>query len=142
MASSDLSAPSPHAEATLTLAHALRTPLTSLSLGLGLLDSGALGELSEAQREIVRALTCDVARLSLLVDRALQTDRLGAYAGPVERSPTDLGELVKSAGAPIVEQARERHIRVDSELPSGIIVVADPVKIGWVVASLMGNALR
>jgi signal transduction histidine kinase len=138
----DPKTPPPDAEATLSLAHALRTPLTSLSLGLGLLDEGMVGALSDAQREIVRALISDVARLSLLVDRTLQTDRLGAYAGPIERAPIDLGELVRSAGAPIVEQAREKGIRVVSALPSGITVVADPVKIGWVTSSLMGNALR
>src|SRR5262249_28856744 len=66
----------------------------------------------------------------------------GSHAGPIERSPIDLGELVKSAGAPIVEQARERQICVALALPPGIIVVADPVKISWVISSLMGNALR
>lgn len=142
MAAPDPKAPPIDAEATLSLAHALRTPLTSLSLGLGLLDEGVLGALSDAQREIVRALLVDVARLSLLVDRTLQTDRLGAYAGPVERAPIDLGDLVRSAAVPIVEQAVEKGIRVVLTLPEGITVVADPVKIGWVVSSLMGNALR
>jgi signal transduction histidine kinase len=142
MDGADPKGPPPDAEATLSLAHALRTPLTSLSLGLGLLDEGALGALSDAQLEIVRALIDDVARLSLLVDRTLQTDRLGAYAGPVERAPIDLGELVRSAAAPIVEQAREKDVRVVLGLPEGITVVADPVKLGWVASSLMGNALR
>src|SRR5215470_17085929 len=136
------STPPGDTESTLALAHALRTPLTSLSLGLGLLDEGALGALSEAQRDVVRALVNDVARLSLLVDRALRIDRLGAYAGPIERAPIDLGELVRISGEPIVEQARDKGISVELELPEGIIVVADPVKLGWVIASLMGNALR
>lgn len=129
-------------EATLALAHALRTPLTSLLLGLGMLDEGSLGALSDAQREIVRALVGEAARLSLLVERALQTDRLGAYAGPIERAPINLGELVARAGAPIVEQARALGIHVALSVPSAITVVVDPAKIGWVVASLMGNALR
>jgi len=141
MSAGDRRAP-PAAEATLALAHALRTPLTSLALGLGLLDEGALGALNEAQRDVVGALVNDVARLSLLVDRALQIDRLGAYAGPVERAPIDLGELVRTAGEPIVEQARGKGVSVDFALLAGVTVVADPVKLGWVIASLMGNALR
>jgi len=142
MSAGDHRDPPPDTEATLALAHALRTPLTSLSLGLGLLDEGALGALSEVQRDVVRALVNDVARLSLLVDRALQTDRLGAYAGPVERAPVDLGELVRIAGEPIARQARDKGVNVALDLPSGIVVIADPVKLGWVTASLMGNALR
>jgi signal transduction histidine kinase len=127
---------------TLALAHALRTPLTSLALGLGLLDDGALGVLNEAQHEVVRVLVADVARLSLLVDRRLETERLGAYAGPIERARIDLAELTLRAVAPIVRQAQDRGVRVDLALPSLISVVADPVKLAWVVASLMGNALR
>lgn len=137
--------PQPHppdAESTLALAHALRTPLTSLSLGLGLLDEGVLGALTEAQQEVVRGLVGDVARLSLLVDRHLNTDRLGVYAGPIERTAVDLGDLVRCAAAPIERQADERGVCLALDLPKGIAVIADPVKLAWVVASLLGNALR
>lgn len=142
MSGEDPRAAAPGAESTLALAHALRTPLTSLALGLGLLDEGALGALNESQRDVVRALVGDVARLSILVDRALQTDRLGAYAGPIERAPVDLGNLVRIAGEPIADQAREKGVDIHLDLPTGVTVVADPVKLGWVTASLMGNALR
>jgi signal transduction histidine kinase len=128
--------------ATLALAHALRTPLTSLALGLGLLDDGVLGPLGPAQHEVVQALVAEVARLTLLVDNALRTERLGAYAGPVDLHPIELGGLVEGASAPIVAQARERGVAVASRLPTRITVVADPVKLAWVVASVLGNALR
>ena len=133
--------PSPEAT-TLALAHALRTPLTSLVLGLCLLDEGALGPLSEAQREVVSALVSDAARLARLVDGELQTDRLGVYAGPVERVATDLGALVERAAVPIVAQAREQGIEITRALPGRIMAVLDPVKLRWVVASVLGNALR
>jgi signal transduction histidine kinase len=128
--------------ATLALAHALRTPLTAIAMGLGLLDGGALGPLGPAQHEVVRALVAEAARLTLLVDHALQTDRLGAYAGPVDLHPTELGGLVEGAAAPIVAQARERGVAVRFVLQPGITVVADAVKLAWVVASVLGNALR
>jgi signal transduction histidine kinase len=128
--------------ATLALAHALRTPLTSLALGLGLLDEGALGPLSEAQREVIRALVADVARLSLLVDQHLRLDHLGAHAGPIERARVDLGALVERAHAPLVEQAIERGVEVLRELSPDVSAVVDPVKMTWVIASLIGNALR
>ena len=128
--------------ATLALAHALRTPLTSLAMGLGLLDGGALGPLAAQQHEVVRALVAEVARLKLLVDHALRTERLGAYAGPVDLHPIELGGLVEGAAAPIVAQARERGVGFVSRLERGITVVADPVKLAWVVSSVLGNALR
>lgn len=78
--------PRPDAEAMLALAHALRTPLTSLALGLGLLEAGAFGPLSEAQREVVRDLVAEVARLSRIVDEEFPLEHLGAYAGPIDGS--------------------------------------------------------
>lgn len=130
------------AEATLALSHALRTPLTALALGLGLLEEGVLGELNEGQREIVRTLVGEVARLTSLVDRRLDTGLLGAYTGPVERVRIDLGDLVRSAAAPIERQAFDRGVRLVLDLAPDLAVIADPVKLGWVAVSLMGNALR
>jgi signal transduction histidine kinase len=132
----------PAAAATLDLAHALRTPLTSLSLGLGLLDEGALGPLTAIQRDVVRALVADAARLAVLVDGELQTERLGAYAGPIDRVGVDLGELLRAAALPIAIQAEEKGVRLASTLDPGVNIVADPVKLGWVATSLLGSALR
>jgi signal transduction histidine kinase len=136
------SAGSHDAESRLALAHALRTPLTSLALGLGLLDDGVLGRLDDTQREVVHTLVGEVARLTMLVERHLDTGPLGAYAGPVERVRVDLSELVRHAAEPIERQARERGVALRVALPGAAFVVADPVKLGWVAVSLMGNALR
>lgn len=132
----------PAAAATLDLAHALRTPLTSLSLGLGLLDEGALGPLTAIQRDVVRALVADAARLAVLIDGELRTDRLGLYAGPIDRVSVDLGELLRAAALPIAGQAEEKGVRLVSTLAPVVNVVADPVKLGWVATSLLGSALR
>jgi signal transduction histidine kinase len=132
----------PRADRTLELAHALRNPLTSLALGLGLLEEGALGPLDPVQREVVSALVADVAKLSLLVDRTLKIERLGAYAGPVDRRPACLDELVERAAAPLLPQAEARGVAIARALAPGIRAVVDPVKVTWVVASLLGNALR
>lgn len=129
-------------ETTLALAHALRTPLTSLALGLGLLDEGALGPLNDAQREVIRALVADVARLSLIVGRDLALDHLGAHAGPVERARADLGALVEGAIAPLVAQIEERGVALARAIEPGVIAVVDAVKTSFIVATLLGNALR
>ncbi len=132
----------PAAAATLDLAHALRTPLTSLSLGLGLLDEGALGPLTATQRDVVRALVADAARLAILVDGDLQTDRLGVYAGPIDRVPLDLAELLRAAALPIAAQAADKGVHLASTLAPSVDVVVDPVKLAWVATSLLGSALR
>jgi signal transduction histidine kinase len=127
---------------TLAIAHALRTPLTSIALGLGLLDDGVLGPLNEGQSGVIRTLVGEVARLALLVDRQLDTGHLGSYAGPVDRAPVDFSDLVRRAAVPIERQARDRGIEIRAVVTPGIRVLADHVKLSWVAVSLMGNALR
>jgi hypothetical protein len=75
----------PEAEATPALSHALRATLTSLTLGIGMLDGGTLGPLNDAQREVIAVLLVEVRRLALVVDGALQADLLGARAYPNEQ---------------------------------------------------------
>src|SRR5262249_30717215 len=70
--------------AALAVAHALRTPVTALALGLGLLEDGVLGALNEGQREVVHTLVGEVARLMHLLERDLDIEHLGAYTGPAQ----------------------------------------------------------
>jgi signal transduction histidine kinase len=126
----------------LGLAHALRTPLTSMALGLGLLEDGTLGALAPAQAEIIGVLRAELARVEILVAHGLDTDRLGPHAGPIERVKLTLRSLVEKAAGPIAAQGAARGVRVDVEAVGPEQVVADPIKLTWVVASLLGNALR
>jgi signal transduction histidine kinase len=132
----------PDPDRILALAHALRTPLTSMALGLGLLEDGTLGILAPAQAEIVGVLRSELARLEVLVVHGLDTARLGAHAGPVERIAVPLRSLVEKAARPIAAQGAARGVRVDALAVGPERVVADPIKFTWVIASLLGNALR
>jgi signal transduction histidine kinase len=125
----------------LELAHALRTPLTSALLATGLLESGGLGVLNDAQREVVASIVEDLDRLRRLVDAGLRIETLGAYAGPIERRRVGLAELATSAIEPLLAQSTTRQVRIELTVEDALVLV-DPIKLRWVVASLVGNALR
>lgn len=130
------------ADTVLALAHALRTPVTALALGVGLLESGAAGALTGTQREIVTALARELERLRSQLDLALDTGHLGAYAGPVAREAVELGALVGAALGPLGPQASAQAVRVALAAPRPVRAMVDPAKITWVVASVAGSALR
>ena len=88
-------------ETTLALAHALRTPLTSLALGLGLLEDGVLGALGDAQREVVRTLVAEVGRLTLL-----EGSRLPIVWG------APLGDNMMTGTAGLLASVRRLHKRI------------------------------
>lgn len=125
----------------LELAHALRTPLTSALLATGILENGRLGALSDAQREVVASIVSDLDKLSRLVDAGLRIEALGAYAGPIERRRVSLAELATEAIEPLLAQSTTRHVRIELAVDE-VSVLVDPIKLRWVVASLVGNALR
>jgi signal transduction histidine kinase len=125
----------------LELAHALRTPLTSALLATGILEDEALGSLNDAQREVVASIVADLERLSRLVDDGLKTAALGAYAGPIERHRVSLAALAADAIEPLLRQSRARRVRIELAVEEAAVLV-DPIKLRWVVASLVGNAIR
>ena len=129
-------------ERILALAHALRTPLTALQIGVGILDRGVLGTLTAAQREVVATLGDELTRLRHLVEGSLDTKRLGAYAGPSPRERVDFVDLVQRAVTPIAEQMTAKGVRLvmDDDGPRPVMV--DGMRLAWAVAALAGNALR
>lgn len=130
------------AELRLTLAHALRTPLTAITLGAGALREDALGPLTATQREVVETVAHEVARMQQTLDELLRTEHLGAYAGPRPRYIVDLGALVRTAITPLERQARARNVRIVRRLARGVRVEVEVHHVAWIVASLVGNALR
>jgi signal transduction histidine kinase len=125
----------------LALAHALRTPLTSALLGIGMLHEGSLGELDQRQRAVLETVFRDLSKLRAIVDAGLSTQLLGRHAGPVERESCDLATLVGEATAPLRAQARSSGVTLDVHA-SAVDVFVDEVRIAWVIASIVGNALR
>jgi len=123
----------------LALAHALRTPLTSALLSTGLLADGPL---DPTQRQLVATLLEDLSRLRVLVEQGLDITRAGAHAGPMERAPVRLADLLARAVGPLREQAASRGIDIVVHPSEDTMVVADPVKLGWALTTLVANAIR
>jgi signal transduction histidine kinase len=100
------------------------------------------GALTTAQRELAHTIIQEAGRLRLVLDRALQTDRLGRHAGPIDRTRVDLGQLVHQALRPLHEQGAAREVTIVERLASDVAVIGDSAKLTWMAASLVGNALR
>jgi signal transduction histidine kinase len=64
-------------------------------------------------------------------------------AVPLHRRPVDFVQLVRSVLEPLQHEARalDVELRIDAPHDLGALEI-DPEKIAWVVATLVGNALR
>ena len=83
-----------------TVSHEFKTPLTSLRMATHLLLDPSIGELSEAQREIVNSARNDTERLRAMVEDLLDVVRIEAEAGELHRVPVEpFGLLCEVADA-------------------------------------------
>jgi two-component system sensor histidine kinase MprB len=116
--------------------HEMRTPLTSLTTNLDLLDR--YGELSPDDRpEVVSAVRCDVDELTHLVTELVElaTDRSSD-------EPVQLVDLAELATA-VADRVRRRSGRVITlVVESEGLVVARPVMVERAIANLVDNAVK
>jgi signal transduction histidine kinase len=117
-------------------AHALRSPLTALSLQLQALERGDAG--AEA-RERLRA---GVDRATRLVEQLLALARSEAAGDRPDAADVRLDELARAALAAALPLADARGTDLGLVHADAVAVRGDPDALGALVANLVDNAIR
>jgi signal transduction histidine kinase len=124
-----------------TLSHELRTPLTPILGWTHLLKPFAGVDPLVAQG--IDVIERNAKQLSELIKDLLDLTRIISNKIEIERSPTNLVALVKSAVAQILPQAEAREIGLEMHLPGEqIIASVDPTRMQQVLSNLLGNAVK
>lgn len=125
------------------VSHEFRTPLTTIIVGVEMLKEGMLGDLTPRGKEVLEAIGADCERLSRLIDNLMELSRIESGTIYVEAEPTDVADLVQEAVRPLKIQAEKQGIELITDLPPELPpVAADFNKAVWVLANLVGNAMR
>jgi PAS domain S-box-containing protein len=131
-----------HAALISTIAHELRSPLTSVKGFSATLLRGWEKFTDEQKRFMIETMETDADRVSRLITELLDVSRLDAGRLDVRLQPVDLPAIVerhverlKAAGQP-----QDRFIvEIGDDLPE---VWADPDRMAQILANLMENAVR
>ncbi len=119
------------------LGHELRNPLAPIATALHLVEQGGQGDTRE--HLIIRR---QVAHLQRLVDDLLDVSRITRGKVELRRERIEVGAFVGKA----IEMARslleQRRHRLSVDVPAGLAVNGDPVRLAQVVANLLTNAAR
>ena len=126
-----------------TVSHELKTPLTSVRMGLHLLLEERIGSLNSKQTELLLAAREDSERLLRMINDLLDLTKLesGETGLPptvmspralVESSTKDLRDFVEARGSRLV-------VTIAPELPN---VAADAHQIDHVFTNFVSNAIR
>jgi NtrC-family two-component system sensor histidine kinase KinB len=126
-----------------TVSHELKTPLSSIRMGLHLLLEEKIGSLNPKQLELLLAAREDSERLLRMINDLLDLARLESGQTRQRFEIISPATLIKSAVpdlTPLVEANDGRLVTdISAELPD---VAVDLRQIGHVLANLVSNAAR
>ena len=121
-----------------SLSHELKTPLTALSLAVELLKRSAQ---DEKQREIVDSIVEEVSRIRVLSDGLVSAVRGETASIAVKSINLDLGKMTGSVVKSFLLAAGQKAIRLKMHVEHGLLCYGDPLKLSWVLSTLIHNAL-
>jgi signal transduction histidine kinase len=125
------------------LSHQLKTPMTSLSMSIGIMVR-RLGEtVTGKYRQLLETAEEDCQRLTALINELVDLARVDAMLKPWPKEVLRVEEIVNSCLRPLRPQAEEKgvELRVDCapDLPP---LAVDSFRFPWVITNLVGNAIR
>jgi NtrC-family two-component system sensor histidine kinase KinB len=126
-----------------TVAHELKTPLTSLRMAVHLCVEEAAGPLTDTQVDLLQAARQDCERIQAIIDDILDLARIQSGRVELRYEPLQAEELILAAVEAHRPTAVERGIALTAEvLPGGPTVLGDRDRIELVLSNFLTNALR
>lgn len=126
-----------------TISHEFKTPLTSIMIGTGLLESSKLGNLSEEQRKILGTIKEDGERLNLLVSNMLLLSKIESSTEIYKKEKNNIEDLIQSSVSNNKEFASYSGIILEYDVNKNVKpIYCDGEKIIWVLNNLITNSIR
>ncbi|MDT8717800.1 MCP four helix bundle domain-containing protein [Clostridium sp. 19966] len=126
-----------------TVSHELKTPLTSIMMGVGLMKDRKLGTLSDKQDRILETIKEEAHKLTELVGNLIKLSKLQSDRALFDIAPCPVKALAEECIKNFKEQGESNDIAiynsVEEKLP---LIKCDEEKIIWVLNNLVSNALR
>src|SRR5690606_2414904 len=123
------------------VSHELRTPLTAIRGSLGLISSGALGDLPEEVSALTTTAEESAERLGRLVNDIVDVERLASGNFVVDLSEHRAADLIAASLAELGSLTRSAGIELVIGPVDGV-VLADADRFSQVLTNLVGNAVK
>ena len=125
-----------------TVNHEIRTPLTSILGGLGLVNSGVLGEVPEGITEVLTIAERNSTLLLRLINDLLDSAKLDAGQMEFHLQDVDLREVAHESIENLRDYFRERKVSVGFVEGDKVTVFADKSRLSQVMNNLISNAVK
>ena len=126
-----------------TLAHELKTPLTSAREFISIVKDGLAGPANQTQAQYLGYALESCDHLTVCIDDLLDATRLDTGKLAVALKRGLLGEVVKRVVAGLKGEASARKINLNYHIQPGLpLAIFDETRIAQVTANLVANALK
>lgn len=125
-----------------TVSHEFRTPLTSISMAIGLLLEKSFDD-EEEENELLTIIKDDSERLNSLVGELLDLSKMESGKIEMEIREVNINDIINPVNNIFKMQLEEKRVNLTIDI-NGISrkVKVDTNKISWVIVNLVSNALR
>ena len=123
------------------MSHELKTPLANIREGTELLMEGAVGGLSQEQREVTAILRDNSVRLQRLIENLLSYSEWQARRGGLEVTEVRLRPMVAAAVEAYQLPIGAHRLAIDVDVDD-VTVAADRTKLGLILDNLISNAVK
>ncbi len=124
------------------VSHDLRSPLTTVSGLLTLLNAGAWGELSEEAQAKVGVAEADIYRLIALTNDLLDTERLASGKLELTFAEANISAAIQEGIDSVTTFADQHHVKLEVPPASDQFAEFDKDRIVQVLVNLLSNAVK
>jgi PAS domain S-box-containing protein len=126
-----------------TVSHEFKTPISSIKMGLQLLENDKIGELNDDQKNLVNGIKDDANRLLKITGELLNIAQLESGSIKLNIKPSEVSKIIEYAVDANRAAAEQKQIRFLINIAPEIQnVLADSEKTAWVLNNLLSNAVR
>ena len=125
------------------VSHELKTPMTSIRMGVHLLLEERVGPLNASQNDLLSAVREDSDRLNQIVENLLDMGRIESGQALLDLKPESARSLVLESTEPLTTAFHDRGVELEVDVPVELPEVrADRPRMSHVFSNLLSNALK
>jgi signal transduction histidine kinase len=126
-----------------TVSHEFRTPLTSLTASVALLQNQAAGSMDYRSQKLVKIAKASCERLDVLVAEIVSVKEVGAHGVPYEIERLDVARLLQTADELYQNQIESLRTKLEIEAAeSPLWIFGDARRLLQAIGNLIANAAR
>jgi signal transduction histidine kinase len=124
------------------LTHDLRSPLTSISLGLELVLDVHGASIAQPVERVLKRMYSEVQRLTRLANTLLDVEKIEGGDLQVTVTDNSCADLFEPALAAVSSLADRRQIEIKGDLEEALVLKCDKDRTIQVVVNLLSNAIK